>query len=115
MGLEKNGWKNTRKKQRLKKGETDEANEDKKETEKRMNESRNNCKTKKTMQKESNLDSVFFSLTFSFQSGLLWWSHRAQHFILRLYRQLPSVKSFADAFILHLRLIFSALVPAINF
>lgn len=80
---------------------------------KRMNESLSQIK--KEMQKESNLDSVFFSLTFSFQSGLLWWSHRAQHFILRLYCVLPSVKSFVDAFILYLRLIFGVLVPAINF
>lgn len=51
MGIAKNGEKkpagkkiNCEKKNRR----AYEANEDKKETEKRMNESRNNCKTKKT-------------------------------------------------------------------
>lgn len=49
MGITKNSRKNVQEKNNCaKKRETDEANEDKKETEKRMNESHSNCKTKKT-------------------------------------------------------------------
>lgn len=50
MGIAKNGEKNLQEKNQLRKKNRRayEANEDKKETEKRMNESRNNCKTKKT-------------------------------------------------------------------